>query len=82
MLYIRSLVSAFGVLLFFPVVRRAFFEKPEGLEGKGEASPLMVVPLTVTAILSVLLGLFPNLFFKFFDMAVQVSQSLIRAGGV
>ncbi|MBU42522.1 MAG: cation:proton antiporter [Spirochaetaceae bacterium] len=81
-LFIFILSGLLNLGYFFPVVRRAFFEKPEGLEGKGEASPLMVVPLTVTAILSVLLGLFPNLFFKFFDMAVQVSQSLIRAGGV
>lgn len=81
-LFIFILSGLLNLGYFFPVVRRAFFEKPEGLDGKGEASPLMVVPLTVTAILSVLLGLFPNLFFKFFDMAVQVSQSLIRAGGV
>ncbi|NBC28163.1 MAG: monovalent cation/H+ antiporter subunit D family protein [Bacteroidetes bacterium] len=65
---------------FFPILHRAYFKKGEGLENYGEASPFMVVPLVSTAILSVLFGLFPNLFFNFFDLASQISDSLFITG--
>ncbi|MEX2463118.1 MAG: monovalent cation/H+ antiporter subunit D family protein, partial [Balneolaceae bacterium] len=61
---------------FFPIIHRAYFKKGEGLEGYGEASPLMVVPLVLTAILSILFGLFPNLFFGLFDLANLIATSL------
>jgi len=64
---------------FFPIVYRAYFKKGEGLEGYGEASPFMVVPIMVTATLSVLFGLFPNLFFGFFDLAVDISATLFNS---
>lgn len=66
---------------FFPIIQRAYFRKGEGLEGYGEASPFMVVPLVCTAILSVLFGLFPNLFFNFFDLATSIAASLFSTGG-
>jgi multicomponent Na+:H+ antiporter subunit D len=65
---------------FFPIVKRAYFNKPEGLENYGEASPFMVVPLFATAILSILFGIFPDLFFGFFDMAQSISTSLFAGG--
>lgn len=63
---------------FFPIIHRAYFKKGEGLEKYGEASPFMVVPIVVTATLSVLFGLFPNIFFNFFDLAAQISSSLFN----
>ena len=65
---------------FFPIIYRAYFKPGEGLEKYGEASPLMVVPIVITAALSVLFGLFPNLFFGFFDLAVDISTSLFNTG--
>src|SRR6056297_2177608 len=65
---------------FFPILYRAYFNKGEGLEKYGEASPFMVVPIVITATLSVLFGLFPNLFFNFFDIALLVSESLFNGG--
>jgi multicomponent Na+:H+ antiporter subunit D len=65
---------------FFPIVHIAFFRKGENLEGKGEAPLTMVIPIVITAILSLLLGLYPNLFFKFFNMAVSISKSIV--GGI
>lgn len=61
---------------FFPVIRRAYFGKGEGLEGYGEASPFMVVPIVCTAALSVLFGIFPNLFFHLFDLAGLIAADL------
>ena len=62
---------------FFPIVFRAFFKEGEGLEGHTEASPFMVVPLVITAILSVLFGLNPDLFFNFFHIAHDVTGSVL-----
>jgi len=61
---------------FFPVIRRAYFSRGEGLEGYGEASPFMVVPIVITALLSILFGIFPNLFFHLFDLAGSISNDL------
>jgi multicomponent Na+:H+ antiporter subunit D len=65
---------------FFPIIHRAYFKKGVGLEKYGEASPFMVVPIVITATLSVLFGMFPNLFFNFFDLAAQISASLFNNG--
>lgn len=65
---------------FFPIIHRAYFRKGEGLENYGEASPFMVVPLFATAILSILFGIFPNLFFNFFDLASLIAASLFAGG--
>lgn len=64
---------------FFPIIHRAYFRKggPE-LEGHTEASPFMVVPLFSTAVLSILFGLNPDLFFNFFDMATSVASTIFN----
>ncbi len=46
---------------FMPVVYRAFFKAPAADDLQlSEAKPAMVVPLTVTAVITILLGLFPG----------------------
>jgi multicomponent Na+:H+ antiporter subunit D len=52
---------------FTPVVYRAFFKPaPEGAEHHGGEAPLtMVVPLSLTALISIYLGLFPETFLRF-----------------
>ncbi|MEW6507535.1 MAG: monovalent cation/H+ antiporter subunit D family protein [Bacteroidota bacterium] len=62
---------------FFPIIHRAFFRVGNGLENYREASPLMVVPIVITAILSIMFGLFPDLFFNFFNTALDVSASVM-----
>jgi multicomponent Na+:H+ antiporter subunit D len=55
---------------FVPVVLRAFF--PRNGTGAGlayaEASPYMVVPLFLTAVLSVVFGFYPDLFLKLIEV--------------
>ena len=63
---------------FFPIVYRAFFKEGENLEGHGEAPIFMVVPLVCTAVLSVLLGLNPDLFFNFYQFAFDIANTLLR----
>src|SRR5215471_12918803 len=53
---------------FAPVVYQAFFGKRSEADAKheyGEAHPAMVIPLTITAAISVLIGLYPNFLMKF-----------------
>ena len=74
------LLVASGLLnvgYFFPIVHRAFFRESKELEHKGEASPLMVVPLVATAVLSLLFGLYPDLFFHFYRLAAQIGGSVL-----
>lgn len=62
------LSTLLNVAYFAPVVYSAFFGKPSEADVKHnwkEAHPAMVVPLMVTAVISVLLGFFPGFFYKF-----------------
>jgi multicomponent Na+:H+ antiporter subunit D len=65
---------------FAPVIFRAFLKTPAVPYERGEASYAMVVPLLITALLSLLLGLDPDLFFHFHRLAVAVSGSIL--GGI
>ena len=53
---------------FAPVVYHAFFGKPSAADAHHkftEASPAMVIPLSITAAISVLIGIFPSFFMNF-----------------
>jgi multicomponent Na+:H+ antiporter subunit D len=65
---------------FLPIVRRAFFTKSENFTKFGEASMFMVVPLVITALLSIYLGLMPNGVFHFFDLAKDTVISVFGGG--
>jgi multicomponent Na+:H+ antiporter subunit D len=56
---------------FTPIIYRAFFMAPSpevDYEHYSEAPMTMVIPLTITACISVLLGLFPQVFFAFINI--------------
>jgi multicomponent Na+:H+ antiporter subunit D len=63
---------------FFPIVYRAFFRRSERFTTFAEASPLMVVPLCLTALLSVGLGIFPDAFFHWFSLANETAMSVLQ----
>jgi multicomponent Na+:H+ antiporter subunit D len=65
---------------FAPIIYRAFLKKPAAAWEQGEAPYAMVVPLLVTALLSLLLGLNPDLFVHFYRLAAVVSGSIL--GGI
>jgi multicomponent Na+:H+ antiporter subunit D len=65
---------------FFPIIHRAFFRTDESLKGKKEASPFMVVPLVITAILAVLFGIYPDFLFDFYHLALRVVTNVF--GGI
>ena len=54
-----------NIAYFAPVVYSAFFDKPDNehaYDGVKEAAPAMLVPLLITAALSVVVGLYPDFF--------------------
>jgi multicomponent Na+:H+ antiporter subunit D len=74
-----ALLVLSGVLnagYFFPIVYQAFFRRSDAYPAYGEASPLMVVPLAVTAIASVVLGVAPNLGAHAWDLARTAAMAV------
>lgn len=76
-LIILLLSGLLNVGYFFPIIHCAFFREGIGLEKYGEASLLMVVPIVITAVLSILFGIFPDIFFNFFDLAISITNSIM-----
>lgn len=65
---------------FFPIVYRAFFKNAGSSRGVSEGSALMVVPIVITAALSLLVFLFPDGIFHFFELAENVAAQF--GGGI
>jgi multicomponent Na+:H+ antiporter subunit D len=63
---------------FFPIIRRAFFMKSDKRTKFDEASRLLVIPLVITAGLSLFLGLAPDGIFHFFKLASDAAASLFN----
>ncbi len=76
-LWLLLLSGVLNAAYFFPIVHGAFFKRSEAFPRFGEASPLMVIPLVLTALASVALGVFPNLGVHAFDLAQAVSLSVM-----
>lgn len=60
-----------------PIVHRAYFRKGGESEQPRDAHPLLVIPLIVTAVVSLLLGIFPNASVHLYDLARSVSMSVL-----
>jgi len=60
------LSTALNAGYFVPIIYRAFFKAPViGIEDYKEAPLTMVVPLCFTALMSLVLGIYPQLFQDF-----------------
>jgi len=66
---------------FFPIVHAAFFKRSDAYPRFGEASPLLVVPLVVTALASVLLGFAPDLGVHAYGLAARTA-ALVTGGAL
>lgn len=78
-----ALLVLSGVLnaaYFFPIVHAAFFRRSADFARYGEASPLLVVPLVVTAGASVMLGLAPDIGLHAWTLAVGTASRV--TGGI
>jgi multicomponent Na+:H+ antiporter subunit D len=75
-LVLLLLSGVLNAAYFFPIVYMAFFRKSPEHETRSEAHPFLVVPLIVTAVLSVVLGVFPDALFHFQELARSVAHSV------
>lgn len=61
-----------------PIVYRAYFrEAQDGAPALDEAHPLLLIPLVLTALASVALGLFPNGVMHLYDLSTTVASSVL-----
>jgi multicomponent Na+:H+ antiporter subunit D len=62
-----------NIAYFFPIVYAAFFRSAPEFQERGDARPALLVPLCMTAVLSLLLGIWPNAGFHLWDLANAVA---------
>ncbi|HBT47135.1 MAG TPA: cation:proton antiporter [Peptococcaceae bacterium] len=74
---IASALLSTGYLL--PVAIQAFFGRSSGTHHGGEAKPSLLYPLVITACISIILGVFPNIGLKFYELALAAVQSVFGA---
>jgi multicomponent Na+:H+ antiporter subunit D len=78
-LFVLLISALLDVAYFFPIIYNSFFKSPKEPTNPhfDEASMKMVVPLMITAIVSLILGLVPNAFFHFFNIASMASKMIL-----
>jgi multicomponent Na+:H+ antiporter subunit D len=78
--FVATLIASALLALTYlmPVVLIAFKKNVDNPEfaKRGEAAPAMLIPLVITAVISVLLGLFPNAGLRLLDMAFMAGNSI------
>lgn len=77
LIVILILSGLLNVGYFFPIIYRALLREGNSLEKYGEASLLMLIPIVITALLSLIFGIFPNLFFNLFNLASTISKNIL-----
>ncbi len=77
LLLVSGLLNA-GYL--FPIVTRAFFRSSPEHTKYDEASWFMVGPIVLTALLSLMLGIWPDGIFNFFSIALEAMHSVVGGG--
>lgn len=78
-LFVLLISALMDVAYFFPIIYNSFFKTPKEAINPvlDEASMKMVVPLVITAIISFILGVIPNAFFNFFNIASMAAERIL-----
>ena len=78
-LFVLLISALLDVAYFFPIIYNAFFKSPkEDVNPHFDEAPVrMVAPLVITAIISLILGIFPNAFFNFFNLASTAAEKIL-----
>jgi len=79
-LFVLLTSAVLNAAYFFPIVYAAFFRKPAiagAPSGMSEASLPLVIPLSITVVMAVIFGIFPNFIFHFFDLARSAATSIL-----
>ena len=88
-LFAAVLVAAalLAISYLIPVVR-FFFGKSveagdcEGHGGHGDAAPAMLIPIVITAAVSLLLGIMPDAGLHLYDLAVMAADAVTGGGAI
>ena len=85
-LFVLLLSGLLNAAYLMPIVARAFFRSSDEHPRFGEASAFMVVPIGITAAISVMMGVNPDGVFRFFSLALEsvaaVMPADLDAGGL
>lgn len=78
-LFVLLISALLDAAYFFPIIYNAFFKAPkEAINPLLDEAPMrMLVPLVITAIISFILGIFPNAFFNFFAIASMAAEKIL-----
>lgn len=80
-LYVAVLIGSamLSTAYLVPVGYMAFFKTSDKFTKFGEASNMMLIPIIITATLSLVLGVLPNFGANFYDLAVMSAQSIVKS---
>jgi len=81
-LFVFMTSAMLDVAFFFPIIYNSFFKKPldDVTPHFDEAPMFMVIPLVITALLSIVFGIVPDAFFRFFSMTSLAVQNILGVG--
>jgi multicomponent Na+:H+ antiporter subunit D len=79
-LFVYLLSGLLAAAYLLPIVFRAFLRRSPNFPGFGEASPLMVAPLILTAALTLAWGMAPDIPLQFLELARGVAVSVAGRG--
>jgi len=74
-LFVLLISALMDVAYFFPIIYSSFFKSPkDDTNLHFDEAPM---PLVITAIISLILGIFPNAFFNFFNIASLAAEKIL-----
>lgn len=81
-LFVLLTSALLDVAFFFPIIYSSFFKKPkEDVKAHFDEAPMfMVVPLILTAIISVILGVYPDAFVRFLSITSIAVKNILGVG--
>ncbi|MFZ5943943.1 MAG: monovalent cation/H+ antiporter subunit D family protein [Bacillota bacterium] len=68
-----------GLSYLVPISYMAFFKDSDKFTHYGEARKDMLIPIVITAVMSLVLGVLPNFGANFYDLAVISAQSIVKS---
>ena len=80
-LYVVVLIASamLASTYLLPLAYLGFFKKSDKFIEYGEARKDMLIPIVITAVLSVVLGILPNFGANFYDLATMAAQSIVQS---
>jgi formate hydrogenlyase subunit 3/multisubunit Na+/H+ antiporter MnhD subunit len=78
-LFVYLVSALLDAVYFFPIIYKAFFKGDKNVHIKvDEASPMLVTPLAITAIFSLIFGIFPNFFMNFYTLSDLIVKNIFK----